>query len=71
MGWERVPVQSKGEEIPFAARIFAVADVWDALANDHPYRKAWSKDRTLKFVKEQSTRHFDPRVVEAFLKLIS
>ena len=58
-----------GEEIPLAARIFAVVDVWDALTSDRPYREAWSRAETLAHLKEQSGRHFDPRVVEAFLEL--
>ncbi len=61
----------KGEQIPLAARIFAVVDVWDALTSDRPYRPAWTKDKTLAFIKEQSGRHFDPGVVDVFLELIS
>lgn len=60
----------KGEEIPLAARLFAVVDVWDALSNDRPYRKRWLRKRTLEYISEQSGKHFDPRVVEAFLRLI-
>jgi HD-GYP domain-containing protein (c-di-GMP phosphodiesterase class II) len=61
----------KGEEIPFSARIFAVVDVWDALTNDRPYRAAWSKEKTIEYIKEQSGKHFEPMVVEAFLKKIN
>ncbi len=57
----------KGEQIPLAARIFAVVDVWDALLSDRPYRKAWSQDRTTKYIREQAGKHFDPQVAEAFL----
>ncbi|MBI5964015.1 MAG: PAS domain S-box protein [Chloroflexi bacterium] len=60
----------KGEEIPLAARIFAIVDVWDALTSDRPYRLAWSKDKALAHISEQSGRHFEPAVVEAFLKII-
>ncbi len=60
----------KGEQIPLAARIFAVVDVWDALRSDRPYRKAWSKKKALKHIQEQSGIHFDPQVVEFFLKHI-
>jgi len=60
----------KGEAIPLAARIFAVVDVWDALTSDRPYRPAWSRERALAYIKEQSGKHFDPRVVEAFLREI-
>lgn len=59
-----------GEEIPVAARIFSICDVWDALTNDRPYRKAWSKKKTLSFIHEQSGKHFDPDVVKAFEDLL-
>ena len=59
----------KGEEIPLAARIFAVVDVYDALTSDRPYRKAWSKVKALEYIREQSGQHFDPQVVEAFLQM--
>lgn len=59
----------KGDQIPLEARIFAVADVWDALHSDRPYRKAWSKENVIEYIKENSGKHFDPTVVEAFLKL--
>lgn len=60
----------KGEQIPLAARIFAVVDVWDALRSDRPYRGKWSKEKTRAYILEQSGKHFDPKVVEAFLTLI-
>ena len=58
----------EGEEIPLPARIFAVVDVYDALTSDRPYRKAWSEEKTLALIKEDSGKHFDPDVVEVFLK---
>jgi putative two-component system response regulator len=58
----------KGEEIPLAARIFALADVWDALTSDRPYRKAWSKEKVREHIRAGSGTHFDPQMVEAFLK---
>jgi len=61
----------KGHEIPIAARIFAVADVWDAITSDRPYRKGWSKEAALEYIREQSAKYFDPEVVERFLELIS
>jgi HD-GYP domain-containing protein (c-di-GMP phosphodiesterase class II) len=60
----------KGEAIPLPARIFAVVDVYDALTSDRPYRKAWSEDKALKLIKEESGKDFDPQVVEVFLKEI-
>ncbi|MDO9303516.1 MAG: GAF domain-containing protein [Anaerolineales bacterium] len=59
----------KGEQIPFAARIFAVIDVWDAVTGDRPYRKGWTKQKALKYIREQSGKHFEPRIVDAFLEL--
>lgn len=59
----------KGEEIPLAARVFAVADVWDALRSNRPYRPAWTREQALAYIREQPGRHFDPRVAEAFLRL--
>jgi HD-GYP domain-containing protein (c-di-GMP phosphodiesterase class II) len=59
----------KGEEIPLAARIFAVADVYDALTSDRPYRNGWHREKALNYIQEQSGHYFDPRVVEVFLKM--
>jgi PAS domain S-box-containing protein len=61
----------KKEDIPLAARIFTVVDVWDALRSDRPYRKAWPEEKALAYIREQSGKHFDPNVVDAFFKLIS
>ena len=60
----------KGEEIPLAARLFAVVDVWDALYYDRPYRKGWTLDHTLEYIGEQSGKHFDPQVVDLFLRIV-
>ena len=61
----------KGRGIPTSARIFAVADVYDALTSDRPYRKAWSKKKVIDYIREQSGLHFDPEVVDVFLKQIA
>jgi len=61
------PRQLKGEEIPFAARLFAVVDVFDALTSNRPYRNAWTQEKALGYYREQQGKHFDPNVVEAFL----
>jgi PAS domain S-box-containing protein/putative nucleotidyltransferase with HDIG domain len=58
----------KGEQIPLAARIFAIADIWDALRSDRPYRPAWTTAKALKYIRELSGTHLDPKVVEAFLE---
>ncbi|MBI4825376.1 MAG: PAS domain S-box protein [Nitrospirae bacterium] len=61
----------KGNEIPLAARIFAIIDVWDALSSDRPYRKAWPKEKIIEYIRSESGIHFDPDIVETFLNLIS
>ena len=60
----------KEGEVPMVARLFAVVDVWDALTSDRPYRPAWPKDKALAHIRDQSGKHFDPQVIEAFLKMI-
>ena len=60
-----------GEEIPFSARIFAVVDVWDALTSDRPYRKAWSEEEALSYIRDNSGILFDPLCVDAFLEVIA
>jgi putative nucleotidyltransferase with HDIG domain len=57
------------DEIPFAARIFPIVDVWDALTSDRPYRKAMPYDEVRRLVRADSGKHFDPLVVEAFMDL--
>ena len=64
------PQGLKGEEIPLSARIFSIVDVWDALNSDRPYRKAWPREKCIQYIKDQSGIHFDPKVVEVFLKKI-
>lgn len=59
----------KGKDIPFAARIFPVIDVWDALISNRPYRKALPRDEVRQRIAADSGKHFDPRVVEAFLAM--
>jgi HD-GYP domain-containing protein (c-di-GMP phosphodiesterase class II) len=61
----------KGKDIPLAARIFAIVDVWDALRSDRPYRKAWSEAETLKHVNGLSGTHFDPKIADIFIAYIS
>ena len=64
------PQGLKGEDIPLAARIFAIVDVWDALSMDRPYRKGWSKERIFEFIQSKSGVHFDPHVAEVFLGMV-
>jgi HD-GYP domain-containing protein (c-di-GMP phosphodiesterase class II) len=65
------PRRLKREGIPLAARIFSIIDVWDALLSDRPYRKAWSTDKVLSYLQEQSGKHFEPQVVDTFFTLIT
>jgi HD-GYP domain-containing protein (c-di-GMP phosphodiesterase class II) len=59
----------KGEQIPLSARIFAVVDVYDALTSDRPYRPGWTKDRVLEYIQSLAGSHFEPGVVQEFLKM--
>ncbi|MBI3242021.1 MAG: PAS domain S-box protein [Chloroflexi bacterium] len=65
------PRQLKGEQIPLAARLFAVADVWDALSSDRPYRQAWRQEQVHEYITRQTGKHFDPDVVKVFLRSAS
>lgn len=60
----------KGEEIPLAARIFAVVDVWDALRSDRSYRLAWPAQKVIEHIRSLSGTHFDPKIVEEFIKMM-
>ncbi len=62
------PQGLKGEEIPLAARMFAVIDVWDAITSDRPYRKAFTREEAADHIKAGSGTHFDPNVVDVFLR---
>ena len=64
------PQGLKGDHIPLSARLFAVVDVWDALSSDRPYRLAWSRTEVLDYIRQHSGSHFDPLVVELFLRAI-
>ena len=59
----------RGEEIPLAARIFSVVDVYDALTSDRPYRQAWKSEDAIVYIMHEANRQFDPQVVEVFLKM--
>ena len=63
------PAGLAGEAIPIAGRIVAVADVFDALTHERPYKTAWTTTEALAEMADQAGRHFDPAVVEAFLSL--
>src|SRR5215207_10971257 len=57
-----------GTQIPLEARLFAIVDVWDAITTDRPYRKGWSRKKALQYIREQSGKYFDPKMVEIFLE---
>jgi putative nucleotidyltransferase with HDIG domain len=60
----------RGIEIPLAARIFSVVDVWDALLADRPYKARWTPGAARAYLREQAGELFDPRVVEEFLHMV-
>ena len=64
------PEGLKGEQIPLQARIFAVVDAWDALRSDRVYRRAWSAEKVIAYLKKNAGTLYDPRIVEVFLGLI-
>ncbi|WP_127581273.1 HD domain-containing phosphohydrolase [Paenibacillus koleovorans] len=64
------PAGLKGEEIPLPARIVAIADFYDALTHERPYKAAWSTDETIQEIERQQGKHFDPVVTEAFLTVV-
>jgi PAS domain S-box-containing protein len=61
------PYGLRGEQIPLAARLFAVVDVWDALRFARPYRDSWPEEEVRAYIQSQAGSHFDPAVVETFL----
>ena len=60
----------KGHEIPLAARIFALIDVYDALTSDRPYRSAWSHADAIAYIESQKGKYFDPEITDIFLRLL-
>jgi len=60
----------KGEQIPLAARLFAVADVWDALRSNRPYRLGWPEDKVQAHIRTLAGTHFDPKAVEVFFQVM-
>ena len=64
------PEGLRGEAIPLRARIFTIIDNWDALTSDRPYRKAWSREKVIGYLNEESGSIFDPNIVGVFLNII-
>jgi two-component system response regulator RpfG len=63
------PYALRGNDIPLSARIVAVADVFDALTSIRPYKEAWSIDKALEYLRDESGKHFDPELVKAMLSM--
>lgn len=59
-----------GNDIPFAARLFAVVDVYDALSYDRPYRKSWPKPKVIEYLIDERNKSFDPQVVDRFVETV-
>jgi len=64
------PYKLKGEEIPLSGRIVAIADVFDALTTERPYKKAWTVEDAVNLINEESGKHFDPELVSLFHKVL-
>ncbi len=64
------PQGLQGKDIPLAARVFAIVDVWQALTSDRVYRKAWPEVEVLKYIADHRGTHFDPVVVDIFLRML-
>jgi HD-GYP domain-containing protein (c-di-GMP phosphodiesterase class II) len=64
------PDRLQGEQIPLAARIFAVTDVFDALTSSRPYRPAWTKVEAVEYIRQQAGKFFDPTIVKTFLTIM-
>jgi HD-GYP domain-containing protein (c-di-GMP phosphodiesterase class II) len=67
---EGYPAGLKGEQIPMGARIIAIAEVYVALTSNLPWRKAYSKKEAMEIIKKGSGTQFDPKVVNALLKIL-
>ena len=59
-----------GEKIPLTGRVVAIADVFDALTTERPYKKAWPIEEAVEFLQEQKSKHFEPRLVDLFIEIL-
>lgn len=64
------PCGLAGEDIPLTGRVVAVADVFDALTTERPYKKAWPIEEAVEFLKEQSGKHFEPELIVCFIDIL-
>lgn len=60
----------KGDDIPLSGRIVAIADVFDALTSERPYKKAWTVEAALQLIEREKGEHFDPELVDVFIKVL-
>jgi len=67
---EGYPQRLKGKEIPLMGRIVAIADVFDALTTERPYKKAWSIDKAVEMIDSERGKHFDPDLVPYFIEVL-
>jgi cyclic di-GMP phosphodiesterase len=67
---EGYPVGLKGEDIPFVGRITSIADVFDALTSERPYKQAWSVSDAVNLIIEERGKHFDPSLVDLFIEIL-
>ncbi len=65
------PRKLQSKEIPMAARIFAVVNVWDALSSERPYPPAWPMEKVLQYIKNQVGKNFDPQIADAFFRMVN
>ncbi|MCL2109748.1 MAG: two-component system response regulator, partial [Oscillospiraceae bacterium] len=63
------PFGLAGEDIPLEGRIMAIADVYDALVSERPYKQPFAHEKAVEIIKGDSGTHFDPKIVEAFLNV--
>ncbi|MEA5095450.1 MAG: hypothetical protein VB128_10890 [Sedimentibacter saalensis] len=70
MGWKGYPGLFKNEEIPVVARIFAIADAYDVMVNDRPYKNIMTKRDALLEISEKAGSQFDPAIAQLFVKLM-
>jgi putative two-component system response regulator len=64
------PQGSKGEDIPIEARIVAIADVFDALTTERPYKKAWTVEAAIETLQQGAGQHFDPKLITLFIEVM-
>jgi len=64
------PNNLQGDSIPLVGRITAIADVFDALTSERPYKKEWTVDQAIELIRQESSQHFDPELVSMFIEIL-